>query len=319
MADVLVVGGTGFAGRHAAAAFTHLGRDVLVLARKPGPHPAGARLVTMDLAAAGPESVLALLDTERPDVVVNAAGSIWNATSEQLAWSNVVLVEHLLAALRRASGRPRLVHLSSSYEYAPTSPGTPMTEQSPIGPGSEYAQTKAQGTGAVLDAARRRDVDAVALRVSTVIGPGAPAVSLIGSAGRVLRTAGKNGQYGLLRLYSEEAEHDFIDAFDLADAVTAAAASSFSGVVNVGGGAAVRVRSVLEQLISISEIPALIVTRPPAWETVRDGSDWQVLDISLARRELGWAPRRGVADSLRSFWLSEQYRSSSQAVSASGA
>src|SRR6185369_5015628 len=135
------------------------GHEVVGVGRRPAAHPPG-RLVCTDLTEA---DIGGLLAEVRPDVVVNAAGAVWNPTSAQLVASNAVLVNRLLAALAASGRRPRLVQLGSSKEYGPGPVGVATPEDRLPRPASAYGRTKLHATRAVLEAARRGAVDGVVL------------------------------------------------------------------------------------------------------------------------------------------------------------
>ncbi|MEU8551634.1 NAD(P)-dependent oxidoreductase [Streptomyces roseoverticillatus] len=306
----VVLGGTGFLGRHVCAALEAAGHDVLAVGRRP---PAagrpGVRFAAADLVAAGPDGIAALLRAERPEVVVNAAGGVWDVDEEQMVRSNVTLVQHLITALESAAERaapgvpPRLVHFGSAHEYGPVPYGSLMDERTASEPRTGYGRTKLRGTSLVLEAVRQGRVDGMVLRVSNVVGPGAPSSSLCGATAARLKSASDSGERAAIRVDSAGTHRDFVDVRDVAGAVTAAARSGVRGVVNLGGGAAVSIRAVVETLARISGAPAdITVDSRPAGEIRRASGDWQLLDISKARELLGWAPRRGLEDSLAALW-----------------
>ncbi|MER7917784.1 MULTISPECIES: NAD(P)-dependent oxidoreductase [unclassified Streptomyces] len=307
-ARALVLGGTGFVGRQVCARLAALGHDVLAVGRTRPPWTGQAvRFTALDLAAAGTEALVALLRAHRPTVVVNAAGGVWNVDAEQMTRSNVTLVEQLIAALDAWEGRPRLIHLGSAHEYGPVPYGSLVDEATLPRPQTNYGRTKLRGTTCVLEAARAGVVDGIVLRVSNVIGPNAPATSLPGVTVARLRAAAAQGRTAVLRTGPARVFRDFVDVCDVADGVAAAAGRGGLGVINLGGGTAVDVRGLMEQLARISGAAARVVVEDhPDGRIVRASGDWQLLDISAAAQRLGWAPRRGLTDSLRSLWESTQ-------------
>jgi nucleoside-diphosphate-sugar epimerase len=108
---VIVLGATGFVGRHASAALEAAGGEVLAVARRPGKMSASRAFHPIDLVADGPQELVRLIDAERPAVVINAAGVAWSPSAARLRQGNQLLVDRLLAALDAADWRPRLVHI----------------------------------------------------------------------------------------------------------------------------------------------------------------------------------------------------------------
>ncbi|MEU9436221.1 NAD-dependent epimerase/dehydratase [Streptomyces sp. NPDC048252] len=306
--SVVVLGGTGFLGRHIGEAFAALGARVHPVSRTGGYDLARGRTsVRLDLLAAAPEEIAGLLDSTGADVVVNAAGRAWRADEEQMAAGNAELVERLVAALSERFGPPvRLVQLGSVHEYGAGAPDAATGEDHEPAPVTAYGRTKLLGTRAVLRAASERGVDGVVLRLANVIGAGAPQGSLFGRVAAQLGAAARAHARGVkaaeLRIPPLRAARDLVDAGDAAAAVLAAAkapgAAVTGRVINVGRGEAVPMRALVHRMVSLSglEIPVVEDTEdPPARADVA----WQRLDIARAERLLGWRPCRSLDDSLR--------------------
>lgn len=308
--SVVVLGGTGFLGGHICDAFGAAGARVLRVSRKArddlgadrGPR---YRSVNLDLADAGPRQLAGLLAEAEVDVVVNAAGMVWQATDRQMLDVNGELVTRLVAAVDEQPRRPRLIQLGSAYEYGPVPVGTSITEDQMTAPDTAYGRSKLLGTQAVLRAAHVGGLNGVVLRLAVVSGPGAPRNSLLGVVAAHLselaRTQGAGTPLRQLRLAPLRAQRDFVDVRDVADAVVAAAtALEVAGrVVNIGRGEAVHVRLMVDRMITLSglQVPITFVEGQGSG-TVRSDAEWLRLDISRAWRLLGWRPRRSLDESL---------------------
>ncbi|MEV0219879.1 NAD(P)-dependent oxidoreductase [Streptomyces sp. NPDC050704] len=301
-ARVVVLGGTGFVGRHVCAALLGEGGDVVAVSRQAGPGRPGLRPLALDLCRTPPGELAHALTQGRPTVVVNAAGAVWAATEQEMVTANTELVRRVVDALRRAVRPVRLIHLGSVNEYAPTGHGQPVDERTPTRPTTAYGRTKLQGTELVLHAARRGDLDALVLRMANVAGPGSPPASLLGRVAHELRLAHVEGRAAEIRLTPLRAERDFVDARDAATAVLTAARSRVGGrVLNIGSGEAVAVRALVDLLIKVSGVPAHVVEEPV------DGAggvrpERLEVDIRLARELLGWSPRRRLEDAVSDLW-----------------
>ncbi|MEU5545468.1 NAD(P)-dependent oxidoreductase [Streptomyces sioyaensis] len=310
---VVVLGASGFIGRQVSAALLAAGGEPLMVARRPLAD-ATSRCIPLDLIGDGPDTLSRLLDTERPDAVVNAAGAVWSRTQETMQQANHTLVETVLAAIAAASWRPRLVHLGSVFEYAPPAPGTPLDEQSATRPTTPYGRSKLAGTQAVLAASEAGRADAVVLRLSNVIGAGTSPSSLLGQVAAQLRAA-EAGQEAVVRVSPLRASRDFVDVRDTADAVLAAASLPVGGqVINIGRGEAVPVRAMVERLLAASGRPARIVEGEGAGVRTNTGLDWMQVATGAARRLLGWSARHSLDSSARELWRATAPQTTAHAI-----
>ncbi|WP_432004103.1 NAD-dependent epimerase/dehydratase family protein [Streptomyces sioyaensis] len=311
---VVVLGGSGFVGRHVVAAVRASGAEPLLVSRRPlsdGPE----RSFPMDLAGGGPDGLARLLDTERPYAVVNAAGAAWSRVQETMDRGNHLLVETVLSALATAAWRPRLVQLGSIFEYAPPTPGTSLDERAPTRPTTSYGWSKLRGTQAVLAATEAGRADAVVLRLSNAIGPGIPPGSLLGRVATQLHAAGAGGE-AEVHVSPLRASRDFVDVRDVAAAVLAAASLPAGGqVVNIGRGEAVPVRTMVERLIAASGRRARIVEGDAAGVRPQSGLDWIQVETDTARRLLGWTPHHSLDSSVQDLWHAATARAAEEPVS----
>jgi dTDP-6-deoxy-L-talose 4-dehydrogenase [NAD(P)+] len=298
----VVLGGTGFVGRHVVDVLAGNGYRVVSVARGITRRP-GVVSIRLDLAAASVGQLAEVLATVRPSVVVNAAGAVWGGVSEQeMVETNVRLVRRLVTAMARLPEPARLVQLGTVHEYGPIPYGARITEDMPTRPAAVYGRTKALGTAAALAGG----ADAVVLRVGNVAGAGTPGASLLGQVAAKLAAGRRDGKPVSLELFRLDARRDFVDVRDVAEAVLAAASAEVGGrVINIGSGDSVRVRELVRGLVAVSGVAADIVERDAdRTETGARGmdTDWQEIDISAARELLDWKPRFGVEDSVRAVW-----------------
>ncbi|SDP01653.1 Nucleoside-diphosphate-sugar epimerase [Streptomyces sp. cf386] len=297
--SVVVLGGTGYLGRHIRTAFEAAGERVVTVARGP------AADIRADLARAGVGEIRALLGDLAPDVVVNAAGAVWRTTPEAMAAANDALVTALVEAVVGPAPGTRLVQLGTVHEYGPGVRPRATPEVTPPQPVTPYGRTKLSATQRVLAAVADQGLDAVVLRIANVSGPGAPEGSLLGSVAARLAAGRRAGGGPVeLRLAPLSAHRDYVDVRDVAAAVLAAAdarlpAAQAGRVVNIGRGEAVAVRDLVERLVTASGVPARIVESPPPTASDRTPPEWQCLDISRARALLAWHPRYDLDASLR--------------------
>ncbi|MEV6972920.1 NAD(P)-dependent oxidoreductase [Kitasatospora sp. NPDC093806] len=308
-ARIAVLGGTGFIGRLLGAKLQEQGLDVLSLARKAPELPAPGRFVAFDLSTAEPAALTELLESERIDTVVNAAGGMWGLTDEQMYEANVVLTERLVEALAAMAAPARLVHLGTVHEYGLAPIGVSQREQDQAAPVMEYGKLKLAATEAVVRAVEAGRLDAVVLRLGNVVGAGQPGHSLLGVMAAKLDAARLAGETAQLSLQPLTAQRDFVDLTDTLDAVLLAAEALAAGrtvppVLNVGTGAASSARYLVELLIEESGVPTE-VTEVPAPDGTGPETEWQQLDVTAARDSLGWEPKRSLREAVRELWLAQ--------------
>ncbi|MFD6619294.1 NAD-dependent epimerase/dehydratase family protein [Streptomyces albidoflavus] len=307
---VVVFGGSGVLGSRVCAKFAAAGCDVLSVSRSGARAPwwpGTVRSTAVDVAACDTDRLRRAVSGA--DVVVNAAAVVWHTTEDAMRALHMGFVDRLIDVL--ADTGPRLVQLGSSYEYGPAAFGVPTTEDDVASPTSFYGLSKRYSTEAIRRAAQERRLNGVVLRVANVAGPGAGGNSLPGMVARQLAAGATE-----LRLSPLTCWRDYVDVRDVVDAVLAAATApaDVSGqVFNIGGGSAVAVRELVDQLIELSGVPARIVER--ADRPVLEPMPWQQLDISRARELLGWRPVLRLEESLTDL-LSAERRSLEEGAAA---
>lgn len=304
---VVVLGGTGYLGHRIGEAFTADGALVHLVSRSAAENGAADPLsVRMDLLTAGPRELTEFFRSVRPDVVVNAAGRVWRADEAEMAVGNADLVARVTESLVDLPRRPRLIQLGTVHEYGAGTPGAGTSEEQEPAPVTPYGRTKLLGSRIVLRAAAEHGLDGVVLRLSNVIGAGAPVGSLFGMVAAHLADAARAQSLGEkpdeLRLPPLRAHRDILDARDAADAVRAAATApgaDLSGqVINIGRGEAVPMDALIHRMVELSGVD-LPVVESVADQPGRTDTQWLQLDVSRALRLLGWQPRRSLDTSLR--------------------
>lgn len=315
---VVVLGGSGFLGRHIAAAFAATGREVLAVSRNPRPGAHHVRHLAMDLCTEEPQRLGRVLRGVHPAVIVNAVGVIWAADERVLAETNTRTARRVVEGVAGLPYRPRLLHIGTVYEHAPSPLGKATGVDTPELPISDYGRTKLLGSRAVLEATADGRIDGAVLRPSVVVGPGIASHSLLGRVADQLAGAREGGSV-VLRPGYLSGRRDFIDVRDVAAAVVAAAAAKVTGqVIALGRGEAVPVRRLVEMLVTVSGLPAVVeeTVQERAVRGRRSGADWLCVDISTAQRTLGWRPSVSLEDSLRSLWAERTSPGTTRPVSA---
>jgi nucleoside-diphosphate-sugar epimerase len=301
---VLVTGATGFIGSHVVRALLARGRRVRALARPASDRAALADVADRidwvaceDLWAAGERELDAL--AAGADACVHAA---WVATPGKYLTSpeNLRCVDGtvaLVSALGRA-GCPRALLVGSCFEYD-FSPGT-LAETGPLAPGSLYAASKVAASFLVSAIARESQLRALWARIFYQYGPYEDARRLVPAVATALLRGEK------VDVTSGRQVRDFLHVQDVAGALVAALESPLEGVVNVGSGKGVTVRSIVETIERQTGREGLVnyggrpdsPTDPPV----------VIADTSRLTAATGWAPRydleSGLHDTLE--WWKER-------------
>jgi UDP-glucose 4-epimerase len=299
---VLVTGGAGYIGSHAARELIEAGHDVTVLDDLSRGHRAavhrGARLVEGDLGDA------AALDAALAGAggVVHFAGllSVADSVGDPAAYyeANVVKGLALLDAMARAAV-PLIVFSSSCATYG-TPLKTPMGEDHPQLPINPYGATKLAFERALADYAHAGGLRAVALRYFNAAG--CHPDGTLGEDHRpeehiIPRAIGAAlGREDLLRIHGADYDtpdgtcvRDYVHVQDLARAhVTALRPSSAPfRAYNLGTGRGHSVREVVDSVARVTgrAVPAEVGPRR------RGDPPVLVAAVDRARSELGFAPQ----------------------------
>ena len=298
MALVIVFGANGFIGGHVAETMRSLPEFEVIGAGLGAPLPSLAeRWLGIDLLA-GDNKLERELRAASPRFVVNCVGATGGTTAE-LMRINVLTTAALLEAIARSGIAGRLMHLGSAAEYGPGPIDQPVSETACPRPVSPYGIAKLSATQLVT-AAANAGADAVVLRVFNALGPAMPPGSLPSTAlsrlTDAVATSAPRIEMGPLG-----AVRDFVDGRDIAAAVVAAcrAPRLAAPIINVGSGtghtARELVRALAERLGFAGEIGEAAPGSPRSSDV-----PWQVADVSLAERTLGWRAAHDLCSTVES-------------------
>jgi nucleoside-diphosphate-sugar epimerase len=205
---------------------------------------------------------------------------------------NVTGTAAIFEAARR-HGMRRVVLCSSGSVYG-SSDRDPVTEDSPLIPVNSYGASKV-GSEAIMHAyAAESGVDGIALRIFQAFGPGRRTRCSI----RTMVEAALEGQVATIA-YREDARCQYIYIDDVVEALFAAlcAGPTPQRVYNISGGTSLTLTEVAN--IAAKILPGLSVQfgdDPLSWEY-----RLKQIDISAAKRDLGYVPKVGLAEGIAAY------------------
>jgi len=163
----LITGASGFIGRWVRDALLDGGWDVVALRRPASPPASVGRSAEADYGA--PETVRAVLEAERPAVIVHVAGATKGVTREDFTRANVEPTRALLeGTLQTGVPLRRFVLVSSLVSHGPSRPERPHRDGDPAAPIEFYGETKLEAERLV----EASGLPHVILRPGGVYGPG---------------------------------------------------------------------------------------------------------------------------------------------------
>jgi len=316
MATILVTGGAGFVGSHCCLALKRAGHDVVVYDNLSNGHE---RFVKWGPFERGDIRDRARLDAvfaaHRPDAVLHCAALIEVGESvkypDRFYDNNVAGALTLLEAMRAAACNVFVFSSTCAVYGAPQR--LPMDEAHPMAPVSPYGWTKLMVERISADAAAAHGMRFAHLRYFNAAGacpdegvgerhdPESHAIPLA-----LFTLLGRRDSFKIFGADYETRDgtclRDYVHVLDLADAHVRAVERLLGGgaslAANLGTGDGV---TVLELLAAIERVTGKCVPAAPAPR--REGDAPALLaDNTLAKRELGWAPVRGIDQIIADAW-----------------
>jgi len=290
-----IVVGAGFLGRSIADAVVRSGGEVVLVARRPGPHRVGVRVVVDDLGDG--ETLRSVIGPG--STVVFAAGTSVPSVDERDPIASTRALAPLVATLQAARHVPgsSLLFVSSGGAVYGEVESLPISEDHPLRPRSAYGAAKAAAEAYVGYFARRYGLAATSMRCGNVYGPGQRSGRGQGLVGEVLDAA-VNGS--TIEVWGDgTCRRDYIHVADVArTAVRLIGRNDLPPAINVGSGQGT---TVLEVIHTVGEV----IGRPVRWTSCPE-RPFDVHDVVLDIRRLsdltGVRPV-GLADGVLSTWL----------------
>lgn len=300
---VLVTGGAGFIGSHLASEYLRAGWDVTViddLSRGDRDNvPEGARLITADVRTPEARAVVAdggfdvlNLQAAQIDVRVSVTDPALDASINLLGLLNML-------EGAAAGGIRRVVFASSGGVVYGNPDVVPTPETSPKGPISPYGVSKLGGEHYLRALGLLRGFETVAMRYANVFGPRQDPKS---EAGVVSIFISRMMAGEPITIFGDgEQTRDLVFVRDVARANVLASTADIprgatidDSAINIATSRETSVRQLADTVAQVLGVTPRIEHAPArAGELQRSA-----LDISKARRMLGWQPEVEFADAL---------------------
>lgn len=266
---ILITGGSGFVGSALAQAFTD---DCITVGRTSVPDRSNH--IAVDLLS--PDALQQIQSSLRGaviDSVIHAAAvTPW---SESSSYHDDLVMADVVGAFCKLNNVPKLLYLSGWVVYAPDA-AVPYTENSPLGPVSDYGKSKLAVENRLVSLVDSGTLTSI--RAASIYGPGQRSPGLISNLCLSART-------GVMAPQSVLTKRDYIYIDDFVAAMQKLQETTdLPPALNVGSGASVSVldvAKVIQQAYTSHYHQAVTINEPksPIESTPIDNQ----LDISLAQ------------------------------------
>lgn len=296
---ILVTGAAGFVAGHLVPELLAHGHEVFATDVAPSAPsmPSYRQCDLCDAAAIG-----SLVAGIAPDACIHLAGITFVPDAARdpgrLYAVNVGGTLNALEAVRAANAKARFLFVSTAQVYGCTSErdDTPLTEEAPVYPLSQYAISKVAGEAAVRAFGRFKGLEVFIARPSNHTGRGQSpkfvAPSLVGQAMAIKRGERKAFSAGNLA-----SGRDFSDVRDVVAAYRTIIERGARGeTYNISSAPRITIAELLDAIKRECGIDAPVETNP---DFVRPTDFSRVLDTSKLRA-LGWKPAHPLSDTIAS-------------------
>lgn len=290
---LVLIGGTGFLGRHCCVALSKAGISATTISFRPdhrflseqAPTVTGAEVgsIEAEAALAGAEVVIHLGSLSRPASNLNAEAAEVSQTVEPAL--------RLFSGLASGGTKPHVIFASSGGQIYGPDHRAPISDDAPCRPTTPYGLGKQMIEDGLRYFERRGDLNATVLRLSNPVGRW----QLGGKHGFVSAAVSHAMRGTPLTLFGAGLnQRDYFDADEFGALVVRLLAQPAipSGAFNIGSGEGRTEREIIEAVEAVTGRSIEI-----------DGRDarpfdypYAVLNCDRARDELGWRCERGIEE-----------------------
>lgn len=298
---ILITGGSGFIGSHAAEYFISRGAEVLIISERKDSSEdridgllKNPRVHYRECSVTDTEAVRALIKESCPEYVIHCAAKLTRTTPfslmQELYEVNVRGTQNLVQSLLGNKHLKRFVHIGTIEECAGGE--APFDEKNREIPVSPYSLTKLAATKMVEYASRREGFPGIVIRPTVVYGPSQKEGMFIPD---MIHSCLRKEDFSMT---GGTQTRDFLFVGDLVGAIAAALTSeqSVGEIFHIGSGESVPVREVA---LRINELMggAIRLNIGALEMGQRNTADYSV-NIRKARKLFGWKPEVSLDEGL---------------------
>lgn len=292
---ILLTGGAGFAGRHAAAVFRAAGHDVVAGDISPA---AELPLDIRDVA-----QLAAAFADVAPDAVLHLGGlsfvpTAWDSPQEVFA-VNTIGTLNVLAAVRRTNPAIRVLVVTSAEVYGTPSGPAPIPENAPLAPENLYGVSKAAADQAARLYAAHHHLDVMVARPANHIGSGQNPNFVVSSFASQLKAIAA-GAEPRMRVGNLQQLRDFTDVRDVVRAYQLLIEKGRAGqAYTIASGQLVSIQTILDELVKIAGVHPVVKVDEARF---RPATPQPIYDTARIHADTGWQPAIPLCQSLRDIY-----------------
>lgn len=252
----------------------------------------GSRFQYCSIAIEDVVSMMRLLQTVEPEIILHLASSLRGATQSELLRTNVAGTESLFASILLSGvALPKVVIASTGGVYGEVASGRfPSRESDACNPVDAYSVSKLRAENSARRAATAAGISLAIVRIFNVLGPGQNERHVAGRIAAQLMSI-ERGCAEYLSLGVLHCTRDFIDVRDAARAAVTVCDRG-EGMFNIGTGVECSVADLLNEFMRHVSVRPVIQSHASDGGLARNCAD-------IARvRGMGFEPRYSLSNSV---------------------
>lgn len=283
---ILVLGSSGFIGRAVVNAL----KDDHDMYR--GDRATDGTKNSLEVDLLDQESVINTLTLVKPEVIINCAGSVENSENA-LAINPVITMNILQSVLLTGLRLEKIVISGSAGEYGIVAKRGPVSEDTPLMGTSFYARSKVLESFAALALSESSNIPLVVTRIFNPIGVGMHPRFLLPNLIKQVDEI-KNGERKTIELSRLDAQRDYVNVLDIAEAIKVIVENKCPhNVYNIGSNKPITNKQLLDGILKQRGVST---TKFSLVETsnVPEPNYAVNADISRMMNDFGWKPKYDI-------------------------